>query len=227
MVRSLLDQEIRQLREKLLQMGSLVEVAIDHAVMALKNRDAALAQTVVEGDEEVNRLRHEIEELCIETIATQQPMAIDLRMIFAITHIAVELERMGDHAAGIAKLVLRIADQPLLKPLIDIPLMAKTDREMICGALDAFVRQDAELARQVARRDDEVDQLYQQVFRELLTYMMEDPRNITRATYLLWAAHVLERIGDRATNICERVIFIVTGEFSEFRGEHVAGAGQM
>ncbi|MCX7714084.1 MAG: phosphate transport system regulatory protein PhoU, partial [Chthoniobacterales bacterium] len=141
MVRSLLDQEIRQLREKLLEMGSLVETAIDRAVTALKNRDAALAQNVVEGDEQINRLRHEIEELSIETIATQQPMAIDLRMIFAITHIAVELERMGDHAAGIAKLVLRIADQPLLKPLIDIPLMAKTDREMIFGALDAFVKQ--------------------------------------------------------------------------------------
>lgn len=220
MVRSLLDQEIRQLREKLLQMGSLVETAIDRAVTALKHRDVTLAQSVVEGDEQINRLRHEIEELCIETIATQQPMAIDLRMIFAITHIAVELERMGDHAAGIAKLVLRIADQPLLKPLIDIPLMAKADREMICGALDAFVKQDAARAREVAQRDDEVDQLYQQVFRELLTYMMEDPRNITRATYLLWVAHVLERIGDRATNICERVVFIVTGQFTEFTADH-------
>jgi phosphate transport system protein len=148
-------------------------------------------------------------------IATQQPAASDLRATIAAAHIVVELERMADHASGIASLCLRMLDQPLLKPLIDIPLMAQIAREMIRGALNAFVQRDAELAQQIAARDDEMDALYQQIFRELLTYMLEDPKNIGRATYLLWVAHNLERIGDRATNLCERTVFISTGSLRE------------
>jgi len=148
-------------------------------------------------------------------IATQQPTAGDLRSIVASTHIAVELERMADHATGIAKITLRMLDQPLLKPLIDVPIMANVVKEMTRGALDAFLKADVALARQVAARDDEVDELYQQIFRELLTYMLEDPKNISRATFLLWVAHNLERIGDRATNLCERTIFVATGQLRE------------
>jgi phosphate transport system protein len=138
-------------------------------------------------------------------------------MVIAATHIAVELERMADHAEGTAEITKRIFQEPLLKPLIDIPAMAQVAEEMIHAALDAFVAHDAEAAQEVARRDDEIDALYQQVFRELLTYMLEDPRNISRATYLLWVAHNLERIGDRVTNVCERVIFMTTGRLQELQ----------
>jgi phosphate transport system protein len=148
-------------------------------------------------------------------VATQAPLARDLRYIFAIMHIATELERMADYADGIAKLTLRIVDEPLLKPLIDIPRMADIGRELLAAALDAFIEQDAAQARQVAGRDDEVDQLYEQVYRELLTFMIADPRTVPRATHMLWVAHNLERIADRVTNICERTIFAVTGEIEE------------
>jgi phosphate transport system protein len=151
----------------------------------------------------------------LQLIATQQPAAGDLRMVVAASHIAVELERMADHAEGTAVLVKRLAEEPLLKPLIDIPAMARIAEEMIHAALDAFVAHDADAAGKVALRDDEIDGLYQQVFRELLTYMLEDARNISKATFLLWVAHNLERIGDRAVNICERVVFMTTGQLRE------------
>jgi phosphate transport system protein len=198
-------------------MGSYVESAIERSVQALKNRDAELAQQVINDDAEINRLRYSIEEECLKLIATQQPAASDLRMVIAATHIAVELERMADHAEGTAEITKRIFQEPLLKPLIDIPAMAQVAQEMIHAALDAFVAHDAEAAQKVAKRDDEIDGLYQQVFRELLTYMLEDPRNISRATYLLWVAHNLERIGDRVTNVCERVIFMTTGRLQELQ----------
>jgi phosphate transport system protein len=150
-------------------------------------------------------------------IATQQPAAGDLRMTIAATHIAVELERMADHAEGTAEIVKRMYDAPLLKPLIDLPIMAHIAKEMTHAALDAFVAHDADAAQQVAARDDELDALYQQIFRELLTYMLEDPRNISRATYLLWVAHNLERIGDRVTNVCERVVFMTTGKLEDIQ----------
>lgn len=213
--RSLFDQELNRLRDDLIQLGSMVAAAISRAVEALKQRDADAARQIIADDQTINRLRYQIEEAAIVILATQQPMAADLRTIVAVTHAAVELERMGDHAAGIAELVIRLADEPLLKPLIDIPRMAQIDQEMIQAVLEAFTRGDAELAQQIAGRDNEVDQLYDQVFRELLTYMLQDPRNIQRATYLLWVAHNLERIGDRVTNISERVIFIATGELRE------------
>ena len=210
--RSLLDQELSDLRDDLLRLGSMVESAIDRSVGALKRQDTAAAEQIIADDEAINDLRHQIEEACIATIATQQPMASDLRTIIAVTHIAVELERMGDHAAGIAVIVNRIGSEPLLKPLIDIPRMAQIDRDMLRAALDAFIEADVERAKAAGARDEEVDHLYDQVFRELLSYMLEDPRNIRQATYLLWAGHLLERIGDRATNIGERVIYMATGQ---------------
>jgi phosphate transport system protein len=196
-------------------MGSLVGNAVERSVQALKDRDADLAQQVINDDEAINQLRYTIEEECLELIATQQPAAGDLRMVMAAMHIAVELERMADHAAGNAEITKRIYREPLLKPLIDIPAMTRIASEMIHAALDAFMAGNADAATKVAQRDDEIDALYQQIFRELLTYMIEDPRTITRATHLLWAAHNLERIGDRVTNVCERVIFMTTGKLGE------------
>ena len=214
-IRRALDREENQIKDDILRMGSMVETAIERAVTALKQRDGALAQQIIDEDKFINKMRFQIEEECLTVIATQQPAASDLRATIAATHVAVELERMADHATGIATITLRMLDQPLLKPLIDIPLMANTAREMIRGALDAFIRHDAEMARQIAARDDEVDEMYQQVFRELLTYMLEDPKNISRATHLLWVAHNIERIADRATNLCERAIFISTGQLAD------------
>jgi phosphate transport system protein len=213
--RSALEHDLEGIRSDILRMGSQVERAIERSVQALKERDVQLAQQVINDDEQINQLRYAIEEHCLELIATQQPAASDLRMTIAATHIAVELERMADHAAGTAEIVKRMYDEPLLKPLIDLPFMAQIAKEMIHAALDAFVVHDANAAEKVATRDDEMDALYQQVFRELLTYMLEDPRNISRATYLLWVAHNLERIGDRVTNVCERIVFMTTGELKE------------
>ncbi len=218
-VRSTLDREQSKIKDDILRMGSMVETAIDRSITALRQRDVDLAQQVIDDDKKINAMRFKIEEECLTLIATQQPTASDLRTTVAATHIAVELERMADHTKGIAAITQRMADQPLLKPLIDVPIMANVAKEMMKGALDAFVRGDVELARQVAARDDEVDQLYQQVFRELLTYMLEDPKNISRATFLLWVAHNLERIGDRAVNLCERTIFITTGQLRELNGD--------
>jgi phosphate transport system protein len=215
--RGTLERELEHTRSDILRLGSLVENAIERSVEALKNRDADLAQQVISDDEIINKLRYDIEEECLELIATQQPAASDLRMVIAATHIAVELERIADHAEGNAVITKRIYQEPLLKPLVDIPVMARVAREMIHAALDAFVAHDAEAAQRVAKRDDEIDTLYQQIFRELLTYMLEDPRTITRATHLLWAAHNLERIGDRATNVCERVVFMATGKLEEIK----------
>ncbi len=214
-IRAALDREETRIKDDILRMGSMVETAIDRAIAALKQRDGELAQQVIDEDQLINQLRYKIEEECLTVIATQQPTAHDLRTIVASTHIAVELERMADHAGGIARITLRMLDQPLLKPLIDVPIMANIVKEMTRSGLEAFIRGDIELARRTVVRDDEVDQLYQQIFRELLTYMLEDPKNIGRATFLLWVAHNLERIGDRATNLCERTIFASTGQMGD------------
>ncbi len=209
--RRLLDQELNEIRERLLELEQMVSSAIERAVEALKNQDVAAARRIVAEDQMINNLRYDVERMCVAIIATQQPVASDLRTVIAVTHVAVELERMGDHAAGIATLVTRMADEPLLKPLIDIPRMARVTQEMLRASIRAFMDNDLETARCVIERDDEVDQLYAQVFRELLTYMLQNPRNIKRATYLLWVAHGLERIADRVTNIGERIIFMRTG----------------
>jgi phosphate transport system protein len=214
-IRSALDREENRIKDDILRLGSMVESAIDNAIAALKQRNGALAQQVIDDDKQINQLRYKIEEECLTVIATQQPAAHDLRAIVAATHIAVELERMGDHAEGIASITLRMLDQPLLKPLIDMPVMANMVKAMTREGLNSFINGDEALARQVIDRDDEVDQMYQQIFRELLTYMLEDPKNISRATFLLWVAHNLERIGDRATNLCERTIFVSTGKLGD------------
>jgi phosphate transport system protein len=214
-IRSALDREENRVKSDLLRLGSMVETAIDRSIAALKQRDGSLAQQVINDDQLINDLRYRVEDECLTVIATQQPAASDLRVIVAATHVAVELERMADHAAGIASITLRMLDQPLLKPLIDIPIMANIVKEMTRCGLDSFIDSDIELARKTIARDDEVDQLYQQIFRELLTYMLEDPKNISRATFLLWVAHNLERVGDRATNLCERTIFVATGQMGD------------
>lgn len=196
-------------------MGSMTEQAVRHAVDSLKQRDLAMAQSVIEGDFKINQQRFGIEEECLLLIATQQPIASDLRILAAVLNIITDLERMGDHAAGIAKISLMIGIEPPLKPLIDIPRMSDIACEMLSGSLTAYVERDVQAAKRIASRDDEVDQLYDQVYRELLTFMMADPGTINRATHLLWVAHNLERIADRVTNICERVLFLVTGKMTE------------
>lgn len=210
-----LEQGLRTLEDGVVELASMVDKAIERAVEALKRLDQEEAKKIIHEDLLINKKRFEIEEAAIELIATQQPMARDLRRIIAILNIIVDLERMADHAEGIAKIVLMHQDKPLLKPLIDIPRMAEKARDMLRRSIDAFIRRDAEAARRIAEEDDEVDALYDQVYRELLTYMLQDPRNIDRATWLLWVAHNLERIADRVTNICERVIYDVTGRMEE------------
>ncbi|MDQ3704454.1 MAG: phosphate signaling complex protein PhoU [Chloroflexota bacterium] len=217
MPRDQFHQELQHLQEELLVMSSMVEKAIDRSVASLKVRDTALAQQVVGEDRAINQQRFGIEEGCLLLIARQQPMASDLRVLAAVLNIITDLERMGDHAAGIAKITLMIGNEPPLKPLIDIPRMAEIASEMLRGSLSAFVARDVAEAQRIAARDDEVDQLYEQVYRELLTFMMADPSTIDRATHLLWAAHNLERIADRVTNICERVLFLVTGRMVEIQ----------
>jgi len=208
--RATLDREIQELKTDLLAMGDMVDRAIDRSIQALKDRDMELARQIVLDDEKINAAEESVKDRVITTIATQQPMASDLRIIMAVSALVTELERMGDHAAGIAKITLRMGSLPPLKPLIDIPRMAEKGRWVMQEELKAFIDQDVERARQAALCDQEVDALYDQIYRELLIFMMDDPRTITRATYLLWVAHNLERISDRATNIGERVIYMVS-----------------
>ncbi len=215
--RSLLDRDLGVIRDDVLRLGSLVDEQLQASVRALQERNLDAARQVISADERVNALRYKIEEECLATIATQQPAAGDLRRIITAMHMAVELERMADHASGIAGIVIRIGNEPPLKPLIDIPRMQVVTSEMLQSALDAFVRMDVGLARATVLRDDEVDALYNQVLRELLTYMAQDKKTIARAMYLLWVAHNLERTADRATNLCERIIFAVTGEQGDYK----------
>jgi phosphate transport system protein len=214
-IRAGFHKRLREIQDDILVMGSMSEKALANSVTALKERNLASAGEIIADDVNINRKRFEIEEKCIQLIATQQPMAGDLRIIISVLSILTELERIGDYAAGIARIVVTIGDEPPLKPLIDIPRMADKTIEMLRRALEAFINRDAGAARLIAAQDDEVDSLYDQVFRELLTFMIEDPRTITRATRLIWVAHNLERSADRVTNICERVIFAVTGKMEE------------
>lgn len=215
MSRPALERELRRLEDEILVLGSMVSEAIVASVEVLGSRDLAGARRVIVGDSRINERRFAIEGDCLAVIATQQPAAGDLRILAAVLEIATELERMGDYGKGIAKISLLLGEETLLKPLVDLPRMAVQACDMLRRALDAFVRRDAETARAIPLEDDEVDALYNQVYRELLTYIMADPRTTSRATYLLWAAHNLERAADRVTNICERVIFMVTGEMVE------------
>jgi phosphate transport system protein len=219
MARETFQRSLLETQDAVLAMGGLVDQAIERSIRSLKTRDLALAHSVITGDQNINDERFRIEEQCLLLIATQAPMAGDLRRLAAMLNIITDLERMGDHAVGNARITILIGDDPPLKPLIDVPRMSDICREMLHDSLDAFVRADAGAAYRIAYRDDEVDQLYDQVYRELLTFMMADPGTINRATHLLWAAHNLERIADRVTNICERVVFLATGRMTEIKGK--------
>jgi phosphate transport system protein len=218
-IRATFDQELQDLRDNVLRLGSMVDMAISQSIQALKERDRDLAHKIIADDETVNDLRFKIEEDCISLIARQQPAARDLRLIVAAMNIVLDLERMGDHAAGIATIVLRMGDEPLLKPLIDLPRMAKISQDMLRQSLDALVSGNPDAALAITQIDDKVDLLYNQIFRELVSYMIEDPRTVTRAMYLLFCAHNVERIADRVTNICERVIFVATGRMVEISSD--------
>ena len=212
MLRADFDRNLKLLQDDLIELGNLVSQAITQAMDALKNRDLAASQRVVAEDDVIDQKRFELEDQCIDLIATQQPIAIDLRTLMAVLHISVELERMGDYAEGIAKVTLMMGDEPASKPLFDLPLLADKASDMLGRSLNALILRDAGAAEQVCEDDDQVDNLYKKVYRDLLTDMTRDPKSIRRATYLLWVAHDLERIADRATNIAERVIFLVTGK---------------
>ena len=211
MLRSDYDRDLADLQTSLSEMGQHVESATRRALNALETQDVALARQVIDDDDEIDRLQDELENKCVMLLATQQPMASDLRSVMSAVHIGVELERMGDYAEGIAKICIRIGDQPLLKPLIDIPRMADLALKMLEESLQAYAERDEWLARKICSDDDAIDDLYNQIYRELLTYMLSDPGTIERATYLLWVAHNLERIADRATNIAERVLWLISG----------------
>lgn len=214
-MRTAFHKRLREIQYEIMTMGSMDSKAITRSIEAMKNRNLELAHQIIADDQRINDKRFEIEEKCIELIATQQPMASDLRIITAILNITTELERIGDYAVGIARIVIYIGDEPPLKPLIDIPRMAELTVDMLSRSLDAFINRNVEAAKKIAGEDDMVDHLYDQVFRELLLIMAEDPKTITRATRLIWTAHNLERAADRVTNICERVVFIVTGKMEE------------
>ena len=209
------DLQLNQLQQEVETLAQIVGKSINRAVDALKRRDIVASQEVVDDDDYIDQKRFEIEDRCVDMIATQQPMAGDLRAIISLLHIVVELERMGDYAEGIAKISLSMGDAPPLKPLIDIPRMAEKATTMLEDSIDSLLNRDMVKANAVCQADDEVDNLYDQVYRELLTFMIGDPDTIQRATYLLWVAHDLERIADRATNIAERVIFLVSGKLVE------------
>ena len=209
---------LREVEEDVVSMGDMVTKAIDRSIKALQKRDLTLAHQIIADDAKINEQRFSIEDKCVGLMATQQPMAKDLRIIVAVLSIIVELERIGDYAEGIAKIVVMIGDEAPLKPLIDIPRMGDITLEMINTSLKSFVTRDVELAMKVVSLDSVVDGLYDQVFRELLTFMMVDPKTTNRATRLIWVAHNLERAADRATNICERVVFTVTGKMEEIGG---------
>ncbi len=216
MPRESFERELRRLQDEVVLLGSEVETAIQAAVKALKERDDNKARQVIAGDRRINEHRFAIERDTLILIATQQPAARDLRILAAVLEIATELERMGDYAKGIAKVSLMIGREPLIKPLIDLPRMADKACSMLDRALRAFTRGDVELARSIPKEDDEVDALYDQVYRELMMMVMINPSHIKQANKLLWVAHNLERTADRVSNICERVIFTVTGEMVEF-----------
>ncbi len=214
-MRKTFENEIQKLKDEILSLGSMVEKAILDSVDALKSRDIPRSKEIYANDKKINQKRFKIENDVMITIATQQPMAHDLRLLASLLDVAGELERMGDYAKGIAKINVVMGEQPLLKPLIDLPRMAEKTADMLHRSLTAFINENVETARKIPEEDDEVDALYKQIYRELITYVIQDPSAIERANWLLWAAHNMERVGDRVTNICERAIFIATGEMEE------------
>jgi len=215
MTRKNLETHLQELRSELQALGELVIQAAKDAMDALKRQDLEAARRVYQGDQVINSRRFDIEQHALITIATQQPLAKDLRFLASVLDIAGELERMGDYAKGIAKITLLLGDQPLIKPLIDLPRMTEIATGMLQRALQAFFAGDVETARRIPQEDDLVDQLYNQIYRELITIMLQRPQIIDQANFLIWAAHNIERFADRVTNICERTIFTVTGEMVE------------
>ena len=225
MPRETFDRELQRMQDEILALGSIVGKTLIESVACLKQRDFQCSRRLIAQDEEVNEKRFTIESDCLILIATQQPMASDLRILAAVLEIAGELERIGDYSKGISKINLMIGEDALIKPLVDLPRMAEKASDMLHRALEAFVTRDVALARAIPAEDDEVDALYNQVYRELLTLMMSKPSTIDQATYLLWAAHNLERAADRVTNICERVVFTVTGEMVEMDVDEASAGG--
>ena len=213
--RETLDRAIDELLEKVLIQGRMVENALRDSVDALKNRNIDDAKIIYDGDRQINKMHFDIEEGVITLIATQQPMARDLRLLAAILEITTELERMGDYAKGIARITVRIGRDELLRPIRGIPPMAEVCISMLHQALQAFVERDAEAARSIPKQDDQVDAFYNRIYRELMDQMISTPSTVDQANHLLWVAHNLERVGDRVTNICERIVFVVTGELLE------------
>jgi phosphate transport system protein len=217
MIRKNFENDLQQIKDEIILLGSMVEHALISAVDALKKRDIKAAQAIIIEDKAINKKRFDLENQIMVLIATQQPMAKDLRLLASCMEITSELERMGDYAKGIANINVRMGDEQLLKPLIDIPRMAQKGVDMLHRALTAFVNEDAETAKTIPIEDDEVDALYNQIYRELMVFIIEDPKNIERANWLLWVSHNIERFADRVTNICERTVFIVTGSFEEIK----------
>lgn len=212
MLRVDLDRQLNQLQQEVVSLAGIVDKASLRAVSALKDRDLEESQRVIREDDYIDQKRYEIEERCINLIATQQPMARDLRHIVSLLHITVELERIGDYAEGISKISLLMGADQTLNPRIDIPQMADKATQMLRKSIDSLITRDVIMANQVLLDDDAVDALYDQVYRELLLFMVENPKTIKRETYLLWVSHDLERIADRATNIAERVFYLITGK---------------
>ena len=216
MTRANLDNRLHNLLDEILALNSMVETATLQSIEALKNHDLELARQIYYGDAQINARRFELENDCMITIATQQPIvAHDLRLVASILEVVAELERMGDYAKGIAKICLQIGSTPHVKPLVDIPRMAEIAVSMLHRSVLAFVQFDADTAREIPKEDDQVDALYKQVYRELVSIMFSNPSTIDQANYLMWAAHNLERMADRVTNICERAIYVATGQMKE------------
>jgi phosphate transport system protein len=215
MSRQNFDLELRRLQDEVIVLGSMVEKALTDSVRLLQRRDLRGARALIDADCDINAKRFAIEEACLALIATQNPKAGDLRALAAVLEITTELERIGDYAKGIARINLMMGHEPLLRPFIDIPRMAEKASDMLHWALEAFIRRDVALAQAIPTEDDEVDALYNLVYRSLLDFIIADQEVIDRATYLLWVAHNLERAADRVINICERVVFTVTGAMVE------------
>ena len=211
MPREQFQRQIAALQDGVLEMGSMVERAVERSMQALMDRDVQLARSVIEDDKEINAINFHLQNACISLLAQQAPLAGDLRMIVSVTAIMSDLERMGDHAEGNARIVVMMQDEPLVKPLIDMPIMASRAVEMLRNSVQAFVDQDTEAAYLVGAADEEVDRLYDQIYADLIQVMIGDPTTIEPSTHLLWVAHNLERIADRATNIAERTVYSATG----------------
>ncbi len=207
-----IQENLKELQKKVTEMSDMVIVAVDHSIEALVNKDIEKANSVRKNDKHINNIRWEIEEKCIALIATQQPVASDLRELVSMLYIITELERIGDYASGISKLTVKIGQDEHVKPLIDIPRMKDHALRMIQGCTKAYINKDEEMARKIHSDDDDIDDLYRQINRELIGFMIEKPSTITQCTYLVWIAHNIERMGDRVTNICERIIYLASGE---------------